>query len=201
MRSRTSKSRVRRICQEILQSKKWQKVRRVDIGVPDPKDPDIPEVRFRKGVKRYLAQAGKFLTFSTEYYLRTDNQSLKNTIAHEMIHYYLQKNGIYDGHGSAFKTLCSAYGLNNPRAKEADWKYQYVCPCGWWYKTNKTMVSIRCKRCGKILVSPTEYKRLRKIAEIKSKVYPVNIEKYVPWTLKRSHDYSKDITWRDGEEK
>ena len=191
MRRKVSKSRVERICREILASKKWAKMK-AKMGFP--KDPTIRPVKFKR-LKRSLALAGPHLTINRDYYLRVQNKDLKHTLTHELVHYYLDDNGINESHGKRFKQCCSAMGLNRVYAHEADYKYKFTCTCGWWLKVNRIHFEVHCQKCHKVMVSPTTYAEIKKKGEFTRRLqfqkgkfvtttYEASPENYVPWNKK-----------------
>jgi predicted SprT family Zn-dependent metalloprotease len=146
------------------------------------------------------ATAGEYLEID-EGTAKLPDKLLKRTVAHELIHYYLHDNKAYHGarardlrsrngstdcHGCLFQECCAAYGLRDGYAHEVAFNYQYICSCGWWLKsTTPRPHQIGCKSCGKWMVTPTEYKRLQKIAAIGSRTCPIKIENYVIRKVKR----------------
>lgn len=59
--------------------------------------------------------------------------------------------------------------------------YKLSCDCGYWIKTVKRKASAWCRYCSVKLVSPKEYRKLKRMAELDSKVVEINIDNYKPW--------------------
>ncbi len=185
---------------KVMASGSWARMKRkVDIGTAKRDDPAPRVVKIHK-LGGPAAIAGDYLEVDTGT-ANLPDKHLKDTIAHEMIHYWLDDTGAYHGvrardlrhgngrtdyHGRLFRECCEAYGLKRGRDTEVVYRYQYKCPCGWWLKTVQPRPhQITCSSCHKMMVTPTEYKRLQKMAAIGSRSCPVRIESYVIRSVKR----------------
>jgi predicted SprT family Zn-dependent metalloprotease len=182
-----SESRIYNMAQSILTEKRWSKMKAsVDIGVPNPRDPDLRVVKV-KHLRGAVAMASDYLYVDKSHLKTRTAKRLKHTIRHELVHFYLSDNQVskgtrgkdYTDHGKLFKECCAALGLKDPFSYETDWGWTHRCPCGWYLKSMNRRTRIVCSSCHKTMILPTEYRRLKKIAEIGSKLMPVNIDNYV----------------------
>lgn len=196
MRRKTSKRRIERLWMEVLNSKRWTKMK---LKMGHLKDPGIRPIEFRQ-MSATLAIAGPEMTINTQHFLRSKTKDLKHTLIHEIIHYYLSDNAIeHTSHGKEFKECCKVMGLKNPWAHEAHWKYKFSCACGWWLKTNRNPQEVTCGKCQKILVSPSNYAKIKKTGILTKRIgkgdigkgkkgivvtYEASPEKYAPWKKK-----------------
>lgn len=194
-------SHIYRLELKVMQSGAWARMKRkVDLGTATKDDPAPRVVKIRR-LESAGAIAGDYLEIDLST-AKLPDKLLKKTIAHELIHYYLHDNGAYRGtraqdlrkgrnggtdcHGRLFTECCAAYGIQDGWAHEVLHKWQYKCPCGWWLKTaDKRQYQIRCQHCRKLMVTPTEYARLKKVAAIGSRTAPVRIDDYVIMKVKR----------------
>jgi hypothetical protein len=113
----------------------------------------------------------------------------RHTLWHEVVHAFISDN---------FKLLLDARPketwstLHNPFEKDIfrmsindgshdSWNYKLTCTCGHWLKSIKKKNSMFCSRCQKYCVSPAEYKKIQKIANINSQIMRVDPTKYQPW--------------------
>lgn len=194
-------SRIYRLELRVMKTGAWARMKAmVDIGTPTRSDPAPRVVKIHK-LSGASATAGDYLEVDRDV-ANWAEKNLKPTILHEMVHYYLHDNGAYKGtraadlrkgrnggtdcHGRLFRECCKALGLQG-HASEVLHKYQYRCECGWWIKSAKpikTREQLRCGSCRKLMVTPTEYARLKKVAAIGSRSMPVKIEDYVPMNVK-----------------
>ena len=184
---------------KVLKSAAWKRMKaKVDIGTATKDDP-APRIVKIVRLRNASATAGEYLEVDTDVAQWAD-RNLIGTIAHEMIHYWLHDTGAYHGnrsldlrkgrnggtdcHGRLFRECCQAYGIQG-HMSEMLYRYKYACPCGWWIKSQKPIKQQRCGSCHRILVSPTEYKRLQKVAAIGARSLTIKIEGYVPMKVKR----------------
>lgn len=173
-------NRIYKIQMKVLTSKRWQKMlQKIDIGVPNPKPPTPKMVEVSKRLKRYLGVAGSELKISYDYYKTAPYKSLKDTVTHELIHFYLMDNGIYDHHGKIFRRCARAMGLDGYSDKT--WSYKHVCGgCGSSLKDHKKRRYWHCQYCNKSNVLASELRKINKIAELKSYCFPVqDLSKFV----------------------
>lgn len=186
-------SHIYRLELKVLKSARWARMKaKVDLGtaMKDDPAPRVVKIRTLKGAS---ATAGDYLEVDRDV-AKWAEKNLKPTILHEMVHYYLHDNGAYKGtraadlrkgrnggtdcHGVLFRECCKALGLQGHQS-EMLWRYKTRCTCGWWIQSVKPIKQQRCGSCHKIMVTPTEYKRLQKVAAIGSRSCPVKIENYV----------------------
>lgn len=112
----------------------------------------------------------------------------KYTLWHEIIHGFIMDNWLI-------------YQQSNPNIVWADYKpfernifrmaindgshhsynWELLCDCNYWWKSVKRRKEMFCPRCQMYIVSLTEFQRLKKIAAIGSKKFPIDIAKYKPW--------------------
>lgn len=182
-----SENRIYNMARSILTEKRWSKMKaEVDIGVPNPRDPDLRVVKI-KHLRGAVAIASDYLYIDKDYLRRATPKRLKHTVRHEMVHYYLIDNAVHKGtrakdcsdHGKLFKECCAVLSLKDPHSWETTWTWTHNCPCGWYLKAMDRRTRIVCSSCHKTMILPTEYRRLKKIAQVKSKLMPVNIDNYV----------------------
>ena len=176
-----TENRIYNMARSVLREKRWTKMKaEVNIGVSNPKDPEIRVVKVKR-LRNACAIASDYLYVDKNYVERITPKRLKHTIRHELVHYYLSDNRVRDSsdHGKLFKQCCAILGLKDPHSWEADWKYKHICPgCGRWVKSMKRLRQIHCT-CGKTLVDGAEYKRLKQMSQIASRLRPVNIDYYL----------------------
>ena len=181
---------------KVLASKKWARMMAtVDIGVPNPASPKARQVKMNGRLKKCYAYAGQELNFSKDSYQRYSPKRLRESIAHELIHYYLMDNNCPEkrDHGPIFQACCQVMGLDDAWAKEVPHSYQYVCECGWWVKTSKRIKAYRCRGCLKDMVLKVEYEKLRKMAAIGSNTINLNMSRYAVMTEKNIDPRKKHI--------
>lgn len=185
-------SRIYRLELKVMKTGAWARMKaKVDLGTAMKDDPTPRVVKIRK-LKGASATAGDYLEVDSDVAKWAD-KNLKHTIAHEMIHYYLHDNGAYKGtragdlrkgrnggtdcHGRLFRECCKVYGLQGHES-EVLYKYQYKCECGWWMKSVTPSKQLWCGNCHRNMVTPTEYKRIQKVASIGARSLNIKIEKY-----------------------
>jgi hypothetical protein len=186
-----AEGRLYRMQLKVAASKKWAKmVERVDIG-KEPKAYQPVPFHVNGHLRRITGYSCvDKIEVSKEFYKARSSASpyrheLMDLVKHEMVHTWLAQNGVSDVHGPLFKTGCHLLGLHDPNSKEAEWKYQYVCcVCGWWLKSSHKQGMVRCGHCLKRMVTRAEYNRLKKMAEVGSKLIPVKIEDYIVMEVK-----------------
>lgn len=179
---------------EVMRSKRWARMKaKVDIGIPNPRDPAPRLVRLMKRSREnWGARAGEYLEWNSAS-LSRNRRSLKELIAHELIHYYLMDNGCHKGtrkreyaenayHGRLFRE-CAGILINS---RENPKVYRYTCSCGHWIELpGKKREGFMCRGCGKRMVPAIEYRSLKKISQIRSKIAPIDLSRYALATIKR----------------
>lgn len=122
--------------------------------------------------------------------IRGMSYSTRNTLWHEIVHGVIRDNWtlvsktippeeMNNGALHRFEKDVFVMAIND--GSHCSYNYKLTCECGHWLKSVKRKKSHFCERCQKTLVSPTEFKRLQKVAEIKSSTFSVDITKYKPW--------------------
>lgn len=122
-----------------------------------------------------------------EYQTYHQKKNLRNLVWHETLHYvvrdnYIKIRGPQQGDAAAhdeLEKLVFALGLND--GSHNSWTWKLVCSCGWWHKRNQKVHKVFCGKCQRFVVSPTEYAKLVRVAQLKSEVMPCDITRYVVW--------------------
>ncbi|MEK6704453.1 MAG: SprT-like domain-containing protein [Bdellovibrionota bacterium] len=125
---------------------------------------DEPVIRWNT---RLRVSAGRFIPGSRKFfnkfppaieiasYLKTEQGAvalLRDTMAHEMIHYWLWVRRRSYGHSPDFYVKLKEIGASryNPVPRGRPYKYVYVCSaCGKEFFTKKTLGSLACATCCK----------------------------------------------------
>lgn len=148
-------------------------------------EPIIPEmlpVEISKRVKKVdgYCYYDKKIQIAYDHWKYASKNYLLDTLKHETLHQF-----IYVNHpqirgqisfGKFEKEVYLVFDIDGSIHKAYRWKYS--CECGWWRKTNSKLDKLRCNGCGKNLVNKAEHDRIKRIAGIKSKVYPIEIDKW-----------------------
>jgi len=163
---------------QILSSKRWSRMCQ-KMGWTKPTSPRPVSINGR--MKRFYATAGLTLEVSEKYYKAASRKNLRQTVIHELIHYALSDNGVYEksDHGPKFEKAAVLMGIMK------GFKYQWFCPCGCWMKTYKRMESVRCTGCHRVMVRKSELARLRRVAGIGSRIHPVDLSLFVEAKIKK----------------
>jgi predicted Zn-ribbon and HTH transcriptional regulator len=109
--------------------------------------------------------------------------SQKSILWHEILHAVVRDNfeKVGDGTWKQYKHVEKAVFLLDKHGEHHAFHYQLKCNCGYWWKSVNKKKSTHCPRCDKILVSITEYNKIKKMSKEKSNVIKINIERYKPW--------------------
>ena len=176
-----TESKLYRLQLEVLKEARWNKMlQRVDFG-KELKPYQPVTTRVSGHMKTYFAYAFEdHIVFKKDYAKRSDYTELLHTMRHEMVHTLLAQNGIDTSHGPLFHTCCMILGLKDSNSKEAPWKYKYTCTvCGWWLKAADKRESVRCGHCFKRMVTAGDYEKLKQMAKLNCKAFPVKVEDYI----------------------
>lgn len=99
-----------------------------------------PEIRFSSRLKttggQYFKKPKRIIQISTRYLTMTESwKEVRDTLGHEMVHYWLDFQGLPCGHTSLFRQKLYACGFNRySRLTPVKAKYVYHCPsCGLQY--------------------------------------------------------------------
>lgn len=119
----------------------------------------------------------------TKFYLRS-------LLWHEIIHSFVSDNYhiVYNEYALQNKQVPSVksfekdafrYGCGDGSHESQNWKVS--CDCGMWLKSVAKKNSWVCPRCNVTLVSTNEYQKLKKIAQLGSRISRVDINRFKPW--------------------
>lgn len=141
--------------------------------------PEFRPVYINKRLSRYL---GLFKGSCIELMDGMYKKSQRETLWHEMLHAIVADNWQKVGkYAKDYNKVEKAVFHLEGNGLHHTLKHKLTCDCGWWIKTVKKRHTIFCSRCMKHIVSPTEYRKLKKISDIKSKTVKINIDRYKPW--------------------
>ena len=107
--------------------------------------------RFIPGSRMFFASRPSFIEVAS--YLQQEESAaalIEDTMAHEMIHYWLWVRRRPYGHGSEFHTKMKLMGVSryNPVPKTKGPKYVYQCPvCETEFPTRRKLGVLACARC------------------------------------------------------
>ena len=110
--------------------------------------------RFVPGRKRLIASIPAIIEVAT--YLAEEKEAhalVRDTIAHEMIHYWLWVRGRPYGHSPEFYRKMEEMGVSryNPVPRLRPARYLYRCPgCRVEFKTRKKLGDLACASCCKL---------------------------------------------------
>jgi hypothetical protein len=146
--------------------------------------PDFRPVFVSKRLRRYggLFYGEKIVI---EYGNASSKWAGKNILWHEIIHGFVRDNWLvfYQSHPNetekSFEANAFRLACNDGSHNSHNWKLS--CDCGHWWKSVKRIEERFCERCGMYIVSPTEFKKIKKIAEIGSKKFHIDVKKYKAW--------------------
>lgn len=170
-----SETRIYNLQLSILKLKKWDKVLAMKWGkevvMPKPR-----RIELNGRLKRYDADVSdEVIRVSKDFYGYASAKSLRSLLKHELTHAFLMDNNIPYRHNSrTWNKVSLALGVRD----NTNYEWEYLCNCGAWLKTHQKRNSWRCSHCGQSNVTKREYNKLRKIADINSKLYPVDIERF-----------------------
>ncbi|MBE3122997.1 MAG: hypothetical protein IMZ53_03430 [Thermoplasmata archaeon] len=111
-----------------------------------------------------------------------------NTLWHEVVHSFISDNWlIYQNSNTnitwadykPFERNIFRMAINDGSHHSQNWKL--MCGCTFWWKTVNKQKEKFCPRCNMYIISPTEFKKLKKIAELGSRKFHIDITKYKPW--------------------
>ena len=141
--------------------------------------------------KRIKTYGGYFKGNSID--IAYDNYDKKGTLWHEILHAVVSDNYTYwfdnvatkedkDNkpylmHGKIEKAVFTVEGKGEHHAHN----FKLSCDCGFWIKTVKKRSKGYCRVCDKTLISPNEYRKLKKISDTDSKIIKVDISHYKAW--------------------
>jgi len=153
--------------------------------------PDFRPVYINKRLKRY---SGLFR--GTKIDLAVEHKSCqRDTLWHEVLHAVVADNynkwyedigrnlgkEEYKKVNRMYRTIEKAVFTLEGRGSHHTQNYKLSCQCGYWLKTVKRRTSAFCRQCHVTLISPKEYRKLKKMAEIDSRIKEINIDNYKPW--------------------
>jgi|GEM_PF-6310631 len=155
--------------------------------------PDFRPVYINKRLKKYW---GLFRGDKIDIIDGLTKSSRNDTLWHEMLHAVVADNynkycdinkykdmpwdeatKIHKMRGKIEKAIFTLEGRGSHHTQN----YKLSCTCGYWLKTVKRRTSAFCRNCNVSLVSPKEYRKLKKMAEINSRIKEINIDNYRPW--------------------
>jgi len=141
--------------------------------------PDFRPVYINKRLTKYLGLFnGPDIEVMDGMYKRTRRETLWHEMLHAVVYDNWQKVGKYT---RDFNKVEKAVFQLEGNGSHHTQKYKLSCDCGWWIKTVEKQHKTYCTHCGKRIVSPNEYKKLKKISDINSRTVELNIDNYKPW--------------------
>lgn len=148
--------------------------------------PEFRPVYINKRLKRYGGLfRGERIDVAVE-----DRLSQRNTVWHELLHavvsdnynkWYDKNKDKVDKPWKRYKQIEKAVFTLEGRGSHHTQNYKLSCTCGYWIKTVKRRTEAWCRHCNVKLISPKEYRKLKRMAEIDSKIVEINIDNYKPW--------------------
>lgn len=153
----------------------------------EPILPDMLPVEISKRLKRCdgLCHYARKVQISYDHWKYSKDKGY-DVLKHEIIHhfYYTNRNRVVKEEWSwkykeqkqrEFEKNCFVvFGFTG---EHNSWRWKYTGSCGCWQKrSNKTHI-FRCRH-GTLHISRAEYRKLERVAKVKSKIFPVEIEKY-----------------------
>jgi len=147
--------------------------------------PNFRPVYINKRLKRYSGLfCGDKIDIAVEH-----KSCQRDTLWHELLHAVVSDNYYkwYKNNKDTNKpwkmrrTIEKAIFTLEGRGSHHTQNYKLSCQCGYWLKTVKRRTSAFCRHCNVSLVSPKEYRKLKRMAEIDSKIKEINIDNYKPW--------------------
>lgn len=156
--------------------------------------PNFRPVYVNKRLKRYSGLfRGDKIDIADEH-----KSSQRDTLWHELLHavvadnynkWYTENNWRdkdlstkeWKKVNRMYRTIEKAVFTLEGRGSHHTQNYKLMCECGYWIKTVKRRTSAFCRHCNVSLVSPKEYRKLKKMAEIDSRIKEINIDNYKSW--------------------
>jgi len=158
-------------------------------GVPFTAPVPLP-VKINSRLKRYDGiYRGDHIEVAGYFYdVFKTGKRMKELLFHEALHEVVSKNHTKVNNSyTRLEKFIFQTALND--GSHNSWSYKIVCECGAWVKSTKKKNKYRCNHCGKTLVSSTEYRKLKKIAELKSHLYPIDLDIYRTWKSNKKMEY------------
>lgn len=149
--------------------------------------PDFQPVFVSKRLKKHggLHYSSKIII---EYGNASSSWAGKEVLWHECIHSFIDDNWPILQQSNTNITWKdykpferNAFRISCNDGSHDSWSWKMTCDCRYWWKSNKRRDEKFCPRCNMYVVSPTEFKKLKKIAVIGSKKFRIDISKYKPW--------------------
>lgn len=107
--------------------------------------------RFRPGIRKYIELRPPLIEIATYLLEEAEAEALVlDTIAHEMIHYWLWVRRRPCGHTPEFMAKMRQMGVSryNTVPRRRPYKYVYRCPaCTRDFKTRRKLGSLACRAC------------------------------------------------------
>ena len=171
-----SEMRVYNLQLKILGQKRFDKLLALSDWANPVIRPKPRRIELNGRIKSYDADIDdEVIRISKDFYKDATPKELSETLRHELAHAFLMDNNIPYRHNSrTWNRVTLTLGVRDITNQE----WRHICQCGSYIDSHQKKNWWLCPFCGMKNVTKREYNKLKKIADINSKIQPVSIDGY-----------------------